>query len=63
MSDVDRLKRLEELAERKASVYGRVLTDIALAEEMQGIAKFHQERKSALALLLGEEVEKQGESV
>ena len=63
MSDVDRLKRLETLAERKASVYGRVLTDIALAEEMQEIAKFHRERKAALASLLGETVEKQGESV
>ncbi len=57
------LRRLEELAARKASVYGRTLTDQTLAEFMQELAQKHTERGAALAALEGElpkENEKQG---
>ena len=54
MREVKALKGLEELAERKASVYGRVLTDINLAQEMQELAKFHGDRANSLADLTGE---------
>jgi hypothetical protein len=49
---------METLAQRKASLYGRVLTDLTLAEEMQNLANFHGERVQALAELMGEEPEK-----
>ena len=57
------LRRLEELAARKATVYGRTLTDQELAEFMQGLAEKHTERGMALAALDGalpKENEKQG---
>lgn len=56
MAELKELKILEGLASRKAAVYGRVLTDIALAGEMQELKEFHEERMVALASLLGEEV-------
>ena len=55
MEEVEALKKLEGLAVRKASLYGRVLTDIRLAEAMQELAKFHEDRKNSLAELMGEE--------
>ena len=58
MHGTEWLKGMETLAQRKASVYGRVLTDLTLAEEMQNLAQFHGERVQALAELTGEEVEK-----
>ena len=58
MQGTEWLKGMEALAQRKASVYGRVLTDLTLAEEMQNLAQFHGERVQALAELWGEEVEK-----
>ena len=61
MTCVEKLKRLEGLAQRKASVYGRVLTDVTLAEEMQALAEFHGERMQEIASLLGEEVKIQKE--
>ena len=57
MAEVEELKRLEGLALRKASVYGRVLTDVTLAEEMQALAEFHGERLQALASLFGEDMD------
>ena len=56
MKEIEALKMLEGLAERKAAVYGRVLTDVTLATEMQDLAQFHVERVAALASLLGEDV-------
>lgn len=53
MNQVKELMQLERLAVRKAEVYGRVLTDVSLAGEMQALAKFHGERESALAQILG----------
>lgn len=54
------LMRLEELAIRKAGVFGRTLTDMQLAEEMKTLAKWHEERVNALAALGGEAVENIG---
>ena len=59
MNEVEKLKDWERLAGRKASVYGRVLTDVTLATEMQKIAEFHQERVVALAQILGIDVKKE----
>ena len=56
MKEIETLKMLEGLAERKAAVYGRVLTDVTLATEMQDLAEFHAERVASLATLLGEDV-------
>ena len=62
MEKLQRLKGLERLAMRKASVYSRVLTDISLANEMQSLAEFHAGRMESLAQLLGEEVAKESGS-
>ena len=59
MNGVEKLKDWERLAGRKASVYGRVLTDVTLATEMQELAEFHQERVVALAQILGIDVKKE----
>lgn len=53
MREIETLKRMEALAESKAAVYGRVLTDVSLANEMQDLAKFHGGRTQSLADLLG----------
>ena len=53
MREIEELKRMEGLAERKAGLYGRVLTDVALANEMQDLAKFHGDRAQSLADLMG----------
>ena len=60
MCDRGMLKRLEELAIRKAGVFGRTLTDTRLAEEMKSLAKWHEERANVLAALDGETVENIG---
>ena len=60
MQETVGLKRMETLAQRKASLYGRVLTDLTLAEEMQTLADFHGERMQSLAELIGEEPGKNG---
>ncbi len=62
MIEVHKLKELERLASRKTSVYGRVLTDVTLAGEMQALTEFHQERMCALAGLLGEEIDLEKEA-
>lgn len=50
-----RLAALEDLVEKKASIYARLLTDMRLAGEMENIAKSHAERKGLL-IKLGMEV-------
>lgn len=60
MCDRGMLRRLEELAIRKAGVFGRTLTDTRLAEEMKSLAKWHEERANVLAALDGETVENIG---
>ena len=60
MCDRGMLRRLEELAIRKAGVFGRTLTDTRLAEEMKSLAKWHEERANVLAALDGESVNSDG---
>ena len=49
-----RLAILEDLAAKKASVYGKLLTDMRLADEMQKLSKNHEERKTLLVKLSAE---------
>lgn len=46
-----RLSELEDLAEKKMKIYARLLTDAALAEDMETLALKHAERKTALKSL------------
>ena len=57
---LSRLAQTEDLAEKKARIFSRLLTDVALAKQMEELACRHERRKSVLLGLLGEKV-KQGE--
>ena len=46
-----KLAIIEDLAEKKATIYARLLTDTLLAEQLENIAKAHAERKSLLTKL------------
>ena len=52
------MKKLEDLAEKKAKIYARLLTDMHLAEEMKSLALRHEERKELLVKLMGEKARK-----
>lgn len=55
------LYQLEDLAEKKTRVYSRLLTEQALAQEMEQLADKHLRRKQILqSLLTGEDLQKQG---
>ncbi len=45
------LAQVEDLAEKKSKIYSRLLTDAALAEDMEQLAAHHAERKKALESL------------
>lgn len=53
MRNMKRLTEMEGLAARKASLYGRTLTDVALANVMRDLAEFHGERVCSLDDLAG----------
>ena len=55
MQGLKELKKLEILAQRKACVYSRTLTDMQLAKMMQELVSLHGERAERLSSLLGEE--------
>ena len=55
MQSLKELKKLEILAQRKACVYGRTLTDVQLAKLMQELVSLHGERAEKLSRLLGED--------
>lgn len=55
MQSLKELKKLEILAQRKACVYSRTLTDVQLAKLMQELVSLHGERAEKLSQLLGEE--------
>ena len=55
MQSLKELKKLEILAQRKACVYSRTLTDVQLAKMMQELVSLHGERAERLSMLLGEE--------
>ena len=46
------LMELEDLAEKKARVYSRLLVEPHLAKEMERLASQHEKRKERIALLL-----------
>ena len=54
MRNIKRLTEMEGLAARKASLYGRTLTDVALANVMRDLAEFHGERVCSLGDLTGD---------
>ena len=43
-----RLLDLERLAERKARIYSRLLTDVRLAKELEEMSSRHESRKGTL---------------
>lgn len=45
------LAQVEDLAEKKSKIYSRLLTDAALAEDMEQLAARHAERKKTLESL------------
>ena len=53
MRNMKRLTEMEGLAARKASLYGRTLTDVSLANVMRDLAEFHGERVCSLGDLAG----------
>ena len=46
-----RLAGLEDLVEKKVKIYSRLLTDAALAEDMETLASRHAKRKTTLECL------------
>lgn len=46
-----RLSEVEDLAEKKMKIYARLLTDAALAEDMETLALRHAQRKTVLKSL------------
>ena len=52
-SAIQQVVDVEGLAEKKADIYARLLTNPTLAKDMESLAKRHQERKTVLQQLLG----------
>ena len=52
------LLTIEDLAEKKAKIYSRLLMDATLAKDMEELSLRHEKRKEALMLLLGEKPKK-----
>lgn len=59
---IEQLIEMEDLAEKKARIYSRLLTDVSLAKAMETLAEKHKERKSALCTLLSGKKEKKDEA-
>ncbi len=55
---LSRLIELEDLAEKKAKIYSRLLTDVALAKEMESLALRHEKRKERIVKLICKEDKK-----
>lgn len=53
------LLSLEDLAEKKTKSYSRLLTDAALAKDMESLAKRHAARKATIESLVSGKTEKQ----
>lgn len=51
------LMNAESLSVKKARIYSRLLTDTALAEDMEALAVRHEQREKALKKLSGGDVE------
>ena len=55
------LCQAEDLAEKKARIYSRLLTEVSLAQEMEELANRHADRKQILqSLITGENLQKEG---
>ena len=54
------LMDLEDLAEKKARIYSRLLTEPSLTKEMESLSKRHEERKERIELLLYGKNKKKG---
>ena len=52
------LAQREDLAEKKAKIYSRLLTEVSLAEAMETLAVRHAERKAELLALAGKKEDK-----
>ena len=48
---LERLAGIEDLVEKKMKIYSRLLTDAALAEDMEMLATRHAKRKTTLECL------------
>jgi hypothetical protein len=48
------LAEREDLAEKKAKIYSRLLTEVSLAKEMETLAVRHANRKADLLAFIGE---------
>lgn len=46
------LCELEDLLEKKTKIYSRLLTDTALAKDLESLSKRHKERKETLSALI-----------
>ena len=53
-----RLIELEDLAEKKTKIYSRLLTDVALAKEMESLSLRHEKRKERIVKLICKEDKK-----
>ena len=56
---LNKLKRLEDLAQKKINIFSHILMDVALAQDMEALSLRHQQRKNTLCSLLGQQVEEQ----
>ena len=54
------LMELEDLAEKKAKIYSRLLVEPSLAKEMESLSTRHKERKERIELLLYGKNKKKG---
>ena len=50
------------IAEKKARIYSRLLTDVSLAKAMEDLANRHETQKTTLQALLGEKTKKEKKS-
>lgn len=55
------LAQVEDLVEKKTKIYARLLTDVAIAKELETLSLRHQKRKKALEQLAFGRTEKDEE--
>ena len=55
------LAELEDLAEKKAKIYSRLLTEVNLAQEMETLAVRHANKKASLLAFVGKKGNKNEE--
>ena len=57
-NSLNALLSIINIAEKKARIYSRLLTDVSLAKAMEKLACRHEEEKTALQSLLGDKKSK-----